>query len=178
MIKVPTALDCMSKAVLTLQPDMDVYEAVDILLSKGVSGAPVVDGQNHLIGILTEKDCLRLLSRSAYNELAQGTVADYMSEPKAAVQPEMDLYTVAQEFLSNNFAVLPVLDNGKLVGRVTRRDILRAIQELQKQIAAEKAHTDEKYKKIERPTSIQAMQTLVASQKPEQLAEVLSRRHE
>ncbi len=176
-MKVPTARDCMSIWFVTLRPDMDVYEAIDILASKRASGAPVLDDEGNLIGILTEKDCLRVMSHDAYGQLAGGIVADYMSEPKGVLTADMDLFSVAREFLNTNFAVLPVLEEGKPVGRISRQDMLRGIQQLQRETALKKVKYEEELKTMQAPTSINDLQRLAASQRPENLAALLSDRY-
>lgn len=176
-MKVPTARDCMSVWFVTLRPEMDVYEAIDILASKRASGAPVLDADGSLIGILTEKDCLRVMSQEAYGHLGGGTVGDYMSELKGVLTSEMDLFSVAREFLNTNFAVLPVLEDGKPVGRISRQDMLRAIQCMQRELALEKERYEVELRSMQAPISITELQRLVASQRPENLAALLSNRH-
>jgi predicted transcriptional regulator len=176
-MKVPTARDCMTVWFVTLRPDMDVYEAIDILASKRASGAPVLDAEGNLVGILTEKDCLRVMSHEAYGQLSGGVVGDYMSEPKGVLTVDMDLFSVAREFLNTNFAVLPVLENGNPVGRISRQDMLRGIQCLQRESALEKERYEDHLKTMQSPMSINDLQRLAASQRPENLAALLSNRH-
>lgn len=177
MRKIPTARDCMSTWFVTLAPEMDVYEAIDVLAAKRASGAPVLDEAGELLGILTEKDCLRVMSNAAYGELAGGTVADYMSPVKVAITADMDLFSVAREFLATNFAILPVLEKGKPVGRISRQDMLRAIHQLHEAIEAEKAREEETLKTMQQPQSIDQLQRVFASGRPENIAALLSDRH-
>ena len=84
-VKVPTVKECMADWWVTLRADMNIIEAADLLFSKHSAGAPVLDADGHLVGILTEKDCLRLLSNTTYMTskfaaLAGGTVADSIRE--------------------------------------------------------------------------------------------------
>jgi CBS domain-containing protein len=172
-----TARDVMSTWVFTLAPDADVYRAIDTLVAKRAPGAPVVDEFNRLVGILTEKDCLRVLTGSAYGNLSGGHVRDYMSPIGVTVSPNMDLFSVAQLFLSSNFPSLPVLDGGKLVGTISRQDMLLGIQGLQRAVEAERLREDRHLKAMQDPRTISEMQRLVASQKRAQLAAVLTHRH-
>ena len=172
-----TARDVMSTWVFTLAPGVDVYKAIDTLVTKRAPGAPVVDEFNRLVGILTEKDCLRVMTGSAYGNLGGGHVRDYMSDVGVTVSPSMDLFSVAQLFLSNNFPSLPVLDGGKLVGTISRQDMLLGIQCLQRTLEAERLREDRHLKEMQDPRTISDMQRLVASQKREQLAAVLTHRH-
>lgn len=173
MKRVPIARECMAAWYVTLRPEMDVYEAIDLLASKGASGAPVVDAGGTLLGVLTEKDCLRVLTNSTYDELAAGTVADYMSEVKHTLTPDMDLFTVAREFLATNFAVLPVIEEGKPIGRISRQNMLRAIAQMQKQVRDTKAREEEDLRTKQRPSSITDLQRLVASTPPEAVAALM-----
>ncbi len=173
MKRVPIARDCMSEWYAVLRPEMDVYEAIDLLTRKKASGAPVIDSEGCLLGILTEKDCLRVLTNSTYGELATGAVADYMSEVKHTVAPEMDLFTVAREFLATNFAVLPVLENGKPIGRISRQNMLRAILDMQKQTRDKKVKEETDLRMKQRPQSINELQRLVGSTPPEAVAALM-----
>lgn len=176
MHKIPTARDCMSTWFATLRPDMEIYEAIDVLESKRAAGAPVLDDDGNLLGILTEKDCLRVISNAAYQSLASGTVRDYMSEPKAIVTTDMDLFMVAKQFLDTNFAVLPVLENGKPVGRISRQDMLRAIQQLQRELQRERLREEQKLQTQTQPKSIDDFQRLAGKLEPKNLAAIMRER--
>ena len=122
----------MAKDEVTLTPNLSVNEAIDIILNHKVTGAPVLDNERKIIGMLTEKDCLRLLIDSAYNNMPFGDkkVSDYMSPVVKSVSVDSDILDVANEFLTTNFRKFPVVHNEKLVGQVSRRDILKAIDEM------------------------------------------------
>src|SRR5690606_103078 len=93
-----------------------------------VTGAPVVDKSGRLVGMLTEKDCLRLVAAGVGGELPRGTVADIMTRDPESIPPDMDVYYVAGLFLQRDFRRFPVVEDGKPVGASTRFDILRVIQ--------------------------------------------------
>jgi CBS domain-containing protein len=177
MHAIPTVRDVMSTTYFTLPPDMDVFEAIDLLARKQANGAPVVDADHNLIGILTEKDCIRLLSRATYGTTISGTVREFMSEVKLAVDANMDLFSVAQEFLQSNFPALPVMESGRLVGRVTRQGMLRGILQLQRSIQSHQRREDHQRDNIRNPSSIDAIGQLVSSQNRDQLAQVFSKRY-
>jgi len=127
--KLPAIRDYMDTVVPTLDPDMDVHDAVRFLLQKHRTGAPVVDPDGAVIGMLTEYDCLRLLTvGDADHDQASGTVADFMTTEVTTIGPDTDIYYAAGLFLKHNFRRLPVLREGKLIGAITRFDILRAIE--------------------------------------------------
>jgi len=160
----------------TLRPDMQIFDAIKVLESKHAAGAPVLDADGVLLGILTEKDCLRVISNSAYEDMTPGTVSDYMSTPKATVTTEMDLFAVARKFLSTNYAVLTVMENDIPVGRISRQDMLRGIQQMQREAARDKVKEVHDIDTEAKPRSITDFQELAARLLPSQLAVVMRER--
>ena len=128
MAKLPVVRDYMDKRVATLRPDTDILDAIGFLLEKRVTGAPVVDKSGRLVGILTEKDCLRLVAAGVEGNLPRGSVESFMSANPETIPPEMDVYFAAGLFLKRSFRRFLVVEDGKLVGAITRFDILRVIQ--------------------------------------------------
>lgn len=175
-VKVPTARECMTRWFVTLSPDTDIFDAIDLFVKKRTGGAPVVAEDGSLVGILTEKDCLRVVSNSAYAGLKEGTVAEYMSPIKMTLDADMDMFMVAEQFLATNFVILPVLEHGKLVGRISRADMLGAIQDLQRLCESAKAASEKALQLKQHPGSIEDYQRLAASTKPEHLAALFSTR--
>ncbi len=126
---IPTVREYMDTVVHTLSPDDDIHEAVCFLLDKHVTGAPVVDADGRVVGIITEKDCLRLLALGDGEGLPEGRVSDYMSQEVITIPQGMNIYFVAGMFLRDVIRRFPVVDgDGKLIGAITRFDILRAIR--------------------------------------------------
>jgi len=130
MTTVATVGEFMAKELVTVHPEMDAYEAITLLLKHKISGMPVVDDKGDFVGILSERDCLNTLLDSEYHELPSALVKDLMSTDVESVTPETDILTVAERFLRKKYRRLPVLAGGRLVGQISRRDILRAIQEM------------------------------------------------
>ncbi len=127
--RLPTVREFMDKFVETLAPETDIWEAVDFLMEKRVTGALVADSKGKLVGILTESDCLKLLTLGGPDyDAPKGKVKDFMTSAVQTVPPTMDIYYVAGLFLSKNFRRLPVVEGGRIVGAVTQFDILRAVQ--------------------------------------------------
>jgi len=127
--RLPTVREFMDKYVDTLSPETDIWDAVDFLLEKRVTGAPVADSKGKLVGILTESDCLKLLTLGgADHEAPKGKVKDFMTSAVESIPPTMDIYYVAGLFLTKNFRRLPVVEDGRVVGAITQFDILRAVQ--------------------------------------------------
>ena len=91
-----TAADIMTRSVVTLSPDMDIYGAVQLLLKKEISGAPVVGPEGRLVGVLSEKDCLKVLAGGALDGLPEGKVSDYMTRSVESITPTTSLYDIVQ----------------------------------------------------------------------------------
>ncbi len=129
MRRLPTVREYMDTSVHTLSPDTDILKAVNLLVQKGVTGAPVVDAQGKLVGMLTELDCLKLLTHGDAGQGApRGQVKDFMSTTVQTIPPDMDIYYAAGLFLKVHFRRFPVVEDGALVGAITRFDILKAVQ--------------------------------------------------
>lgn len=146
MSKIILVRDVMATKLHTLQPEMSLVQAIAVLLKYKISGAPVVDEAHQLVGIISEKDCLRLFVNEAfYDQATEARVADYMSTSIQTIEADADVFKAAQVFLENSFRRLPVLEEGKLVGQVSRRDILLASLKLVQESPLKKAWTDAKY---------------------------------
>lgn len=117
----------MNTSVLTFVTDTKIEQAVHSLVKHQYSGAPVVDGHGKVIGMLTQKDCLQAIINSQYHETIAGFVHDYMKYPVETLEPGMGLFEVAQRFLNSNYRRFPVTEGDRLLGIVTRVDLLRAI---------------------------------------------------
>lgn len=128
MSRLPSVSEFMDRHVQTISPDADIMEAVDFLLEKRVTGALVANAKGELAGILTEKDCLRLLTHGDQRgEAPHGKVKDFMTTGVQSIPPTMDIYYCAGLFMNVSFRRFPVVENGRLVGAVTRFDLLRAV---------------------------------------------------
>lgn len=128
MARLPAVSEYMDTVVHTMREDQDLLSATDFLIEHHVTGAPVVDDAGHVIGILTERDCLKLLTLGTADADAPiGRVGDYMQRKVVTIAPEMNIYYAAGLFLHHNFRRLPVVKDGKLVGAITRFDILKAV---------------------------------------------------
>ncbi len=176
MTRIPTVRDAMSKWFFTLEPSTDVYDAIAALLRKRASCAPVLD-DGVLVGILTEKDCLRVIANSAYEDLARGTVSEYMSTSPLTIDVTTDLFTAAKQFVTTNFTALPVTKRDTLVGRLSRQDVLGVVQKMNGKHLVEKRREEKSLRTMQEPKTIADLQRVISSQRPEQLAALLSMRH-
>jgi CBS domain-containing protein len=145
MSQIPIVREFMVTHLVTLRPDMPIREAIDILLKHRISGAPVVDAGGRLLGMLSEKDCLRVFANAAFYHADPGDVEDYMSRDIHTIEPEADLFRAADLFLKHSFRRLPVLENGRLVGQISRRDVLNASRRIADAPPVPKPFTDAKY---------------------------------
>jgi predicted transcriptional regulator len=126
--------DFMDKTYPTLSPDSDVYNAIDLMLDKGCTSVVVVNENNKIVGILSEKDCQKLLFKSKYHELPGGKVEDYMTKDVVTVTASTDIFQAAKMFMDHSFRRLVVADeDNTALGQITRRDLLRVIKALKKE---------------------------------------------
>ena len=124
-----TVADIMTRSVITLSPEADIYDAVRTLLKHKITGAPVVGENGRLVGFLSEKDCLKVLVSGALDGLPEGLIQDYMSLDVETIAPSASLYDAVHLFISQTYRRLPVVDDaGKVVGQITRRDALAVIE--------------------------------------------------
>ena len=131
MESLPKISEYMDTVVPTLSPGTKILKAVDFLLEHSVTGAPVVDAEQRLVGIITETDLLKLVTEGIQGEPpATETVAEYMTTDVITVPPTVDIYYIAGMFLANKFRRLPVVEDDKIVGAITRYDLLRVVREL------------------------------------------------
>lgn len=130
MKKELNAANIMTKKLITFTPETQVLNAIDTLISYRISGAPVLDDEGNLVGMLSEIDCMETFVQSAYHNEIGGLVKDFMSTEVKSISSSMGIVDLAEYFLETHFRRLPVVDNGKLVGQVSRRDVLRTIQKL------------------------------------------------
>ncbi|HVT36751.1 MAG TPA: CBS domain-containing protein, partial [Nevskiaceae bacterium] len=120
-----TAKDYMSSELLTFTPDMELMTAINLLAKRRISGAPVLDGAGKVIGILSEKDCLKVCLAAGYEGVPGGLVREYMSSKVVTVEADASLLEVAGLFVNSPYKRLPVMKDGKLAGQISRSDVLR-----------------------------------------------------
>lgn len=125
------AKDFMATQLITLTPEIDVFEAISYLLKNRISGATVVGPDNAFLGVFSEKTSMKVLVDSAYNQLPTSTVGAFMNtETKRVIADDTQLLSVMKIFIETPYRRLPVLREGKLLGQVSRRDALKAQNDL------------------------------------------------
>jgi CBS domain-containing protein len=126
----------MNTSVITISQGEDVYEAMRMMALNNVTGLPVIEDDGTLLGIITEKDILVLLYNSledANPDRAVGTVGQFMTRHVICFGPEDSLADIAECLSTNDFRRVPILEHGKLVGIISRKDVIRYIRDLQQQ---------------------------------------------
>jgi CBS domain-containing protein len=122
--------DYMAGSLVSFKPETDVLDAIHELVRHRIAGAPVVNDQGELVGMLSELDCLRVSLNAGYYGDWGGPVADFMTPDVETVDADMNIVDLAQKFLDCGFRRFPVLRNNRLVGQISRRDVLRALTNL------------------------------------------------
>lgn len=120
--------DIMKTELVTFSPDDNIHHAIRVLLENRFSGAPVVDDNGVLVGILSRKDCLKVAFSSRYHDDWGGAVSEFMSPNVETLDVGMDISSAAEHFIHSNFRRFPVIDNGRMVGQVSRMDLLEYFQ--------------------------------------------------
>lgn len=126
-----TAGEMMQSNLITLSPDMDVLDAIDLLLRQRISDAPVVDRDDQFVGIFSEQSCMRLIVHSAIERLhvAALPLMTFVDANAPVVNVQADLLSIANTFVDAACRHLPVLDeSGRLCGQVSRGDLVRAVR--------------------------------------------------
>ena len=118
--------DYMSVDVITFAPTDRVMDAMPVLLKQGISGAPVLGEDGRLLGVLSEVDLMEVVVQDSHYNENIGIVSDFMQEAVEHVDPDMDILNLAQRFVRNHRRRYPVLQDGVLVGQISRRDVLQA----------------------------------------------------
>jgi CBS domain-containing protein len=122
-----TARDIMVKKLITVGPDEDLFDVIDLLVRNKISGAPVVDETGRYLGIFSERTSISLLVDAAQRGTPTNRIEPFIDRDAITVTPETDLWTIAQILMTTHYRRLPVLqEDGKVVGLISRRDVLKA----------------------------------------------------
>jgi CBS domain-containing protein len=127
----PVALkvrDYMTTNLITFKADQSVQEVVEALIKYKISGGPVVNDKQELVGVISEGDCLKQLSESRYYNmpLQHDNVEKRMARNVETIDGNMDVFDAANKFLQSKRRRFPIVENGKLIGQISQKDILKA----------------------------------------------------
>lgn len=121
--------DYMLANPVKVKAEDNVLDAMQVIIDNKISGVCVVDEEGNLVGILSELDCLRAVLGATYNKTGIGKVREHMASDNLVVaHPDEDIVDVAQDMLLKNKRRRPVVENGKLVGQITCRQLLSAVK--------------------------------------------------
>ncbi|MBG25937.1 MULTISPECIES: CBS domain-containing protein [Croceibacter] len=130
-----TVSDYMSRKLVTFTPSQNVMEVIQTLVKHKISGGPVVNDQNELVGIISEGDCIKQISDSRYHNLPMddAKVEKHMVRDVETIDGNMNIFDAANQFLSAKRRRFPIVEEGKLVGLISQKDILKAALNLKQQ---------------------------------------------
>jgi len=127
-----TAKEYMAANLVTFKKDQDMMSAIHKLLENGISGAPVTDNTGNIIGMLSEKDCLKVALSWGYHTDQSAHVGDYMTTSVVTVESDTSILEIAKMFIDTPYKRFPVLEDNRLIGQISRQDVLRAIRAISK----------------------------------------------
>lgn len=127
--------DYMSRNLITFKPDQSVMEVMDTLIKYKISGGPVVNDKNELVGIISEGDCMKQISESRYynQPMDNITVEKHMVKDVETIDGNLNVFDAAQKFVNSRIRRFPILEDGKLVGQISQKDVLKAALKLKGQ---------------------------------------------
>lgn len=135
MLKIVKVREYMTGDLICFSPGTELAKAIDTLVRQKISGGPVVDADKRLVGMLSESDCLRGILTGSYFDEASVSVGEVMSQVVETIEADADIIKAAELFVSRGIRRLPVIDEGRLVGQISRRDVLRAVSTFNLQAA-------------------------------------------
>lgn len=124
--------DYMSKKLITFSPKQSVMEVVETLIKNKISGGPVVNEKNELLGIISEGDCIKQINESRYYNMPieNASVEKFMITNVETIEGNLSVFDAANKFLQSKRRRFPIVENGKLVGLISQKDVLKAALKL------------------------------------------------
>jgi CBS domain-containing protein len=119
------AKDIMTKDVICIHKDTPIFQAIDLMVMNNITGIPVVEEDLSLVGILSEQDVLRLFH--TYEDEKDRTVNDFMTQPAIHFEENEYVLDICYCLRDNAIRRVPVTSDGKVVGVISRSDILKCI---------------------------------------------------
>lgn len=125
-----TVADCMTPTRVTIKDTATVTEAVQTLLKNHILGSAVVDQEGHLVGYISEQDCLKQLLTDSYHSEDAAQVADVMRRDVLTVSSDMSIVDLAQTMTGDKPKKYPVVEHHRLIGEITRTQVVQALLKL------------------------------------------------
>lgn len=130
-----TVSDYMTRDLITFTPDQSIESVMQALIKHRISGGPVVNEKNELIGVISEGDCIKQISESRYYNMPMQdmTIEKHMGTNVETIDGNMNIFDAANKFLQAKRRRFPIVENGKLVGQISQKDVLKAAMKLKGQ---------------------------------------------
>ena len=124
--------DYMTTKLITFRPEQSVLEVMNTLIKNKISGGPVVNEKNELLGIISEGDCMKQISESRYYNMPMDDikVAQHMASEVETIDGNMNVFDAANKFVNSKRRRFPIVEDGKLVGQISQKDVLKAALQL------------------------------------------------
>lgn len=125
--------DYMTKKLITFKPSDSLDHVINQLIKHKISGGPVVNDKNELIGIISETDCIKHISESKYYNLpsdSDNIVAKKMNTEVDTIDKDMNIFDAASKFINSKRRRFPVIEKGKLIGQISQKDVLKAAMKI------------------------------------------------
>ncbi|MEE9406484.1 MAG: CBS domain-containing protein [Polaribacter sp.] len=126
--------DYMTTNLITFKAEDSLDHVINQLITYKISGGPVINSKNELIGIISETDCIKHISESKYYNMpsdTNNTVGKYMVKDVDTIDKNMNIFDAAFKFISSHRRRFPVVENGKLIGQLSQKDVLKAAIKVQ-----------------------------------------------
>lgn len=121
--------DYMARKLITFKPDQHMHEVVEALMKHKISGGPVVNDDGDIVGVISEGDCLKEVVKGKYDNMPifTGLVEEYMAKNVVTVNPDLNIFEAAKMFLEKRLRRFPVIKDGKLIGQISQKDVMKAV---------------------------------------------------
>lgn len=124
--------DYMTTNLITFTPDQSIESVMQSLIKHRISGGPVINEKRELIGVISEGDCIKQISESRYYNMPMQdqTIEKHMALNVETIDGNMNIFDAANKFLNAKRRRFPIVENGKLVGQISQKDVLKAAMTL------------------------------------------------
>lgn len=127
--------DYMTHSLITFRKEDPVIKVIEALMKYKISGAPVVNEHNELVGVISDGDCMKQISESRYYNMPIGDrrVEDFMETNVTTIDKNVNIFDCASLFYKHDCRRFPIIENGKLIGQISRKDVLCAAMKIRAQ---------------------------------------------
>ncbi|WP_146948202.1 CBS domain-containing protein [Cyclobacterium qasimii] len=124
--------DFMTANLITFRPEDTIDHVITVLTRKRISGAPVVDDNGRLVGMISEGDCLKEIIKGQYTNTPKfpAAVSEHMTTQVFTLPPDISIFDAADRFLTMKIRRFPVVKDDKIIGQISVSDIVRAMPKL------------------------------------------------